>query len=194
MRAVFIRAPWVEEHGDGVEVLARGGRPPGGRARGRRARRRLPPRAVRRATAFTAGCCDARWAAAASAPRGGRREGPARRRARLDPRPLLDRVQKGDVCVIQSHRRRPSRSSRRSTRRSCAPAACPVLQLAPEGAAAGVLRARLRRAARLGPADRDAGRPRTPTCGSRSWPTSTRASCPGSTRSASRAPPGRASR
>ncbi len=37
LRAVFIRAPWVERIGDGVEVLATVRRPPGGDPRGQRA-------------------------------------------------------------------------------------------------------------------------------------------------------------
>ena len=48
LRAVFIRAPWVERHGPGVEVLASYDGPPGGDPRGQRARLRLPPGADRR--------------------------------------------------------------------------------------------------------------------------------------------------
>ena len=48
VRAVFIRAPWVESAGPGVEVLATCRRPHRRRARGRRARHRVPPRAHRR--------------------------------------------------------------------------------------------------------------------------------------------------
>ena len=58
LRAVFIRAPWVEERGDGRRGARRGRRPPGRRAAGQHPRRRLPPRADRRAPAARAGSCD----------------------------------------------------------------------------------------------------------------------------------------
>ncbi len=48
LRAVFIRAPWLEDPGPDVEVLARGRRPPGAGARGTAPRRGLPPGADRR--------------------------------------------------------------------------------------------------------------------------------------------------
>ena len=47
LRAVFIRAPWVQRIGPGVEVLASQEGPSGGDPRGRRPRLRLPPRADR---------------------------------------------------------------------------------------------------------------------------------------------------
>ena len=48
IRAVFIRAPWIDEHGPEVEVLASVDGHPGGRARGRGPALRLPSRAHRR--------------------------------------------------------------------------------------------------------------------------------------------------
>ena len=48
LRAVFIRAPWIERTGPGVEVLAAYQRPPGGDPRGLGAELRLPPRTERR--------------------------------------------------------------------------------------------------------------------------------------------------
>ena len=44
VRAVFIRAPWIDEHGDGVEVLAEVDGHVGRRAAGQPARDRLPSR------------------------------------------------------------------------------------------------------------------------------------------------------
>ena len=54
LRAVFIRAPWVERHGAGVEVLASYEGHPVAIREGRRARLRLPPRADRRLAAARA--------------------------------------------------------------------------------------------------------------------------------------------
>ena len=51
VRAVFIRAPWISEHGPGVEVLAVGRRAPGGRAPGLAAGDLVPPGAGRRPAA-----------------------------------------------------------------------------------------------------------------------------------------------
>ena len=48
LRTVFIRAPWLEDCGEGVEVLARWGRAPGRGPPGRRDRLLVPPRADRR--------------------------------------------------------------------------------------------------------------------------------------------------
>ena len=48
LRAIFIRAPWIERTGPGVEVLAAYRGPPGGDPRGLGAQLRLPPRAERR--------------------------------------------------------------------------------------------------------------------------------------------------
>ncbi len=51
LRAVFIRAPWVERHGPGVEVLASYDGHPVAIREGTRARLRLPPGADRRPAA-----------------------------------------------------------------------------------------------------------------------------------------------
>ena len=48
LRAVFIRAPWIEEVGPGRRGARRGRRPSGARARGALPRRRVPPGADRR--------------------------------------------------------------------------------------------------------------------------------------------------
>ena len=65
-----------------------------------------------------AGCTSGLWIG--SRPH----EGPPRRRARPDPRPLLDEGGEGRRVLDRRRPPRPSRSSRRSTRRCCAPAAC----------------------------------------------------------------------
>jgi len=95
VRAVFIRAPWVDEHGDGVEVLAEGRRPPGRGQAGQHHGCGLSSRAERRAEPAPLA--------------GGERE---RKGSNLrDPRvealaAILVRystqVEKGDVCVIQA--------------------------------------------------------------------------------------------
>ena len=94
VRGVFIRAPWVEEHGDGVEVLAEVDGHPVAVRQGNIARRGLPPRARRTTpTLSTAWSCY----------NGGRRM----RDQRADALAQIlvrysTKVQKGDVCVIQS--------------------------------------------------------------------------------------------
>ena len=80
------------------------------------------------------------------------------------------RVQEGDVCVIQS-----------TTVAEVLVEAVyeevlragghPVIQLTTTGAQAAFFEHASDAAARLGLAHRRSGRPRTPTCGSRSWPT-----------------------
>ena len=59
VRAVFIRAPWVDEHGAGRGGARRGGRAPGRRAPGQRAGRGLPPRDQPARRACTPGCSSA---------------------------------------------------------------------------------------------------------------------------------------
>ena len=67
------------------------------------------------------------------------------------------KVSKGDVCVIQSTTTAEPlvQAVYEEVLRA---GGLPIMQLSPDGGAAGVLRARLRRAARLDPADRGVGR------------------------------------
>ena len=51
VHAIFIRAPWIAEHGPGVEVLAERRRPPGGGPAGQHRRALVPPGAHRRGSA-----------------------------------------------------------------------------------------------------------------------------------------------
>ena len=80
------------------------------------------------------------------------------------------RVQKGDVCVIQSTTAAELlvQAVYEEVLRA---GGLPIMQLTTEGAQAAFFELAVRRAARLDPAHRRSGPPRTPTCGSRSWPT-----------------------
>ena len=126
LRAVFIRAPWVEEHGPDVEVLAE--------VHGH-------PVAVRDANvlavAFHAELTDdsrlhAAFMAMCTAARSGDPsaslgcpvdEGPTGDGACADPRSALHRGRRRATSARSRASPRPSRCCRRSTRRSCGPAA-----------------------------------------------------------------------
>ena len=105
LRAVFIRAPWIEEHGERGRGARRVGGAPGGGPRGRGAGLRLPSRADRRLAPARAvdGDGDRR-------PRATRRRRSQRGAAMRDPR--LDNLARilvehstaigeGDVCAIE---------------------------------------------------------------------------------------------
>ena len=167
LRAVFIRAPWIESLRRRRRGARRARRPPGGGAAVEHPRRGVPPRADRRPPRCTAG---------SSRPTEARpNERPARGGARPDPRPLLDPSQKGDVCVIQSTtRRRGARAGR--LRGGAARGRAPDHPAHHGGRAGRLLRAGVRRPSSTGSPPTPSGSPRTPTSASRSWPTSTRAS------------------
>ena len=123
MRAVFIRAPWIERSGPGVEVLAELGGAPGRDPRGRRPRLLLPPRADRRLARARAADGDGDERARARRPRRvGADEGPEGRQARAGDRALLARAAGGPDLPDLARARSPSRWSRRSTRRRSRPA------------------------------------------------------------------------
>ena len=149
LTGVFIRAPWVESRGDERGGAGGDGRPPGGGAPGEHPGRGVPPRAHRRPAACTAG--------SSRRTEDPPNERPARRGARPDPRPLLDAGEEGRRLRDPVHRPRPSRWCRRCTRRCCAPAGYPIIQIATTGAQAAFYELASRRAARLGLADREVG-------------------------------------
>ena len=113
MRAVFIRAPWIEDHGAEVEVLAQRRRPPGGRPPGPDRALCLPSGAHRRLAPARA-TDGARHLVPrpfgerrGNERRAARREGPSRRQPGPDPGSLLDRGQGGrDLPDRRAHRRR----------------------------------------------------------------------------------------
>ena len=142
LHAVFIRAPWVEEHGDGVEVLAE--------VDGH-------PVAVRQgnilAVAFHPELTDDRRAAPLARSTSARAARMRDQRAEALAQILVrysTRVQKGDVCVIQGDDR--GRAARAgglrggaARRRAARSSSCTT-----DGAQAAVLRARLGRRSSTG--------------------------------------------
>ena len=99
LRAVFIRAPWLDDVPDGVEVLAEVDGHPVAIRQEPRTRGRFPPRADRRH--------EGPRLARRTDPRPSRAKGTRMRDQRADALAQIlvqysTRVQKGDVCVIQA--------------------------------------------------------------------------------------------
>ena len=175
LRAVFIRAPWIERHGPEVEVLASYEGHPVAVREGAVLACSLPPGADRRPPLSRALHGDDHERPRAGGEEGGEMRDPRAGRAGEDPGRLLDRGQGGRGRLDRRRERRRAAAAGRlrggaEGRRPSGP------QRRPRGPDRGLLQARLATPSWNGSLPLPSGWSTTPTCGSRSAPAPTPAS------------------